>query len=652
MKLFRTSSTVIFLLSTCLGFCQTVTKYTDLHDFGGRVTNANGKSGPDGYFARAGVTFDSAGNMYGTTSVGGQNNDGYAGMVWEITKSGKYLDLHDFWGTVVNANGKNGLDGASPTAGVTFDSSGNMYGTASGGGPNGGGMVWEITISGKYLDLHDFGGTVVSANGKSGSDGYNPNAGVTFDRGGNMYGTTTGGGASDGAGLVWEITKSGKYVDLHDFGGTVVNANGKSGPDGGSPHAKVTFDGAGNMYGTATGGGPHSGNGIGGMVWEISKSGKYLDLHDFGGTVVNANGKSGPDGNYPEAEVTFDGAGNMYGTTSFGGPVDTDETEGGGVWEFTKSGKYLDLHDFGGTLVNANGKMGPDGASPWAGVSFDSAGNLYGTTSDGGPNGGGVVWEITKSEKYLDIRDFGGTALNANGKSGPDGDSPYAGVTFDSSGSMYGTTSLGGPNDEDDDGGGGLVWKLSIITVSIQSFTLTPNAVIGGATSTGRIVLSDAAPAGGFVVTLASSSSFATPPVSVTVPAGAGSAHFSVTTSAVATAFSASITAKLGASSKTASLAVHPAYVVGLSVSPSSVVGGASSTGTVTLNGPAPAGGWKVRLSSSSSSVKTSDFVTVAAGSKTATFPISTSAVASNVSVTITAKLNFFSKTAQLSVTH
>jgi uncharacterized repeat protein (TIGR03803 family) len=98
---------------------------------------------------------------------------------------GAYADLHDFGATITNANGTTGPDGSSPSAGVTFDSAGNMYGTAGVGGANNAGMVWEITAAGVYKDLHDFGGTITNAGGTSGSDGNEPYAGVTF-AGGNI----------------------------------------------------------------------------------------------------------------------------------------------------------------------------------------------------------------------------------------------------------------------------------------------------------------------------------------------------------------------------------------------------------------------------------------------------------------------------------
>jgi hypothetical protein len=101
----------------------------------------------------------------------------------------------------------------------------------------------------------------------------------------------------------------------------------------------------------------------------------------------------------------------MYGVATGGGPNGASVGGDGLVWEITNGGVYKDLHDFGGSVSNANGKSGPDGAAPNAGVTFDSAGNLYGTTNAGGPNniasvgitgGGGMVWEITTAGIYKD----------------------------------------------------------------------------------------------------------------------------------------------------------------------------------------------------------------------------------------------------------
>jgi uncharacterized repeat protein (TIGR03803 family) len=642
-------------LAVCLSLvpgtslAQTYSTYTDLHDFGGTVVNSNGKSGPDGANPYAGVTFDGEGNMYGTTSFSGPNA---GGLVWEVTNSGVYKDLHDFGGTIVDAEGKNELDGIGPNV-VTIDSKGNLYGTTYSGGPNDvstniGGMVWEVTAAGVYRDLHDFGGTVVNADGKSGLDGTGPAGSVTFNSKGNLYGTTEDGGEF-GSGVVWEITTAGVYNDLHDFGGMVINANGKNGADGTGPEAGPTFDSQGNMYGTTAGGGPNDFIG-GGIVWEIKTAGAYKDLHDFGGTVVNANGESGPDGFQSEAEVTLDSTGNLYGTTESGGL-----NYEGIVWEITTAGAYKDLHDFGGTVVNANGESGPDGHSPIAAVKFDGSGNMYGTSVEGGPNGGygnGMAWEMTKTGTYKDLHDFGGTVVNADGKSGPDGASPEAGVNFDSEGNMYGTAFSGGANGENEGGyGDGMVWKLSLLVPppGLRSASLAQSSVIGGSSTTGTVTLSTAAPTGGTTVTLSSNSADATVPATVKVAAGATTGTFTVKTSTVTANVSAVITAKLGSVSKTATLTVEPLTLSSLSLSPTAVTGGTSTTGTITLDGPAPVA-TAVALSSSSPDATVLPTVTIPAAATTATFQVKTSSVTANTSAIITAKLGTVTKTESLQI--
>jgi len=637
----------VVLSVTALG--QTNASYIDLHDFGGSVINANGLSGSDGMAPNAGVTFDGYGNMYGTACSGGsktQTNTG--GMVWEITTSGEYRDLHDFGGTIINANGTSGPDGQDPMAKVTFDGEGNMYGTAAEGGANvstisgvGAGMVWEITASGAYLDLHDFGGTIVNADGTSGPDGVIPAAGVTFDSASNMYGTTEWGGANASynmGGMVWEITASGEYRDLHDFNGMTTNADGTSGPDGITPIAGVTFDSADNLYGTTVSGGANSD----GTVWEITASGTYRDLLDFGRT---ANGAS------PEGGVTIDGVGNLYGTTTGGGANGE-----GTVWEITASGTYRDLHDFGGTITNSNGMIGPDGTTPYQMVvTFDSSGNMYGTAIYGGANwleawqlGGGMVWEITATGEYRDLHDFGGTITNADGTSGPDGNFPPAGVVFDSNGRMYSTATQGGPYGQPASRGLGMVWSLFVL--SVNGVTASPTSVVGGNPSTGTVTLSDPAGPGGAVVALSSSSTSATLPPSVTVAAGSTTATFTITTSSVASNVSATIMASLNGGTASTTLSVEVPLLSGLTISPNAVVGGNSPTGIVSLARAAPSGGATVSLIASAG-VGVPPSVTVAAGSSSASFSITTIGQSTTVTATITASLSGVSKSRTLSIT-
>lgn len=191
---------------------------------------------------------------------------------------------------------------------------------------------------------------------------------------------------------------------------------------------------------------------------------------------------------------------------------------------------------------------------------------------------------------------------------------------------------------------------LSVTPLTVSSVTLSPTSVIGGVSSTGTVTISSAAPTAGTVVTLKSSSTSATVPASVTVASGKTTATFTVTTSAVASSTSATVTGTIGSSSANAALTITAPTVSSVTLSPTSLVGGASSTGTITLSGAAPTGGTTVSLKSSSTSSTVPSSVSVSAGAKTATFTITTVAVSASTSATITATLGSSSATANLTV--
>jgi len=575
------------------------------------------------------------GNMYGTANDGGPYGSG-DGMVWEITKDGAYIDLHDFGGTITTANGSSGPDGRIANAGVTVDSQGNLYGTTLYGGASGTyGMVWEITNDGVYKDLHDFGGTVTNANGTNGPDGKVPYANVSIGPDGALYGTTVTGGpygpVYNGRGVVWKLRQDGTYNDLHDFGGSL-----SSGPDGASPYGGVTFDSKGNMFGTTYYGGAN-GQYVGGLgiVWELTKNGAYYDIHDFGGTIVNAEGNVGNDGKLPGWGVSIDGSGNLFGTTCYGGPY--GGTDGSGmIWEITSNSNYIDLHDFGGTTTNANGTTGPDGASPFGGITLDGAGNLYGQTTYGGPYryGTGIIFVLTKAHNYIDLHDFGSTTVNADGTVGPDGENPNSGVTFDNAGNLYGTATYGAPI-EYNYGGFGMVWKIP--GPQLVSVSVSPTSVTGGSTSTGTVTLSKAAGPAGAVVSLTSDSSNATVPVSVTVPYGSTTATFTVNTTAVDSPVVANISGTLFSTTRSAALTINPPVARGLTLRPSTVVGGSPSSGLLDLSGPAGPSGVVVNLASNSGAATLPATIMIPAGSSSGGFNIDTSVVTTSTSAQITA---------------
>ena len=201
-----------------------------------------------------------------------------------------------------------------------------------------------------------------------------------------------------------------------------------------------------------------------------------------------------------------------------------------------------------------------------------------------------------------------------------------------------------------------LLLLLTASTAFAQTLTgvsVSPTAVVGGNADTGTLTLSGAAPAGGVSVTLSSGSASVTVPATILVPVGATTKTFAVTSVPVAAAAAAMLTATLtsGGSPQTATLTVNPPAVAALGLNPSSVVGGASSTGTVTLTGKAPTGGLSVALTSGSTSATVSTPILVPAGATSATFPVTTAAVAASATVTITAMGGGTSKSVGLTLT-
>jgi uncharacterized repeat protein (TIGR03803 family) len=328
--------------------------------------------------------------FYGTTLYGGTYSHG---AVYRIDKTGHETVLYSFTG---------GADGGWPFASLITDSVGNLYGTTRGGGKNGVGTLFKLDPSGNETVIHHFGGSGVIS----------PDSAVVRDSGGNLYGTTSSGGLYN-HGVVYKIKANGEVTVLHSFTG---------GADGSSP-AGVILDSAGNLYGVTQLGGSRRilSNGCG-VVYKLDSSGNQTVLYAF---------TCFADGIGPNCTLTRDSAGNLYGTTNGGG-----KRHKGVVFRLDPSGNETVLYSFTG---------GADGAFPGsAGVVFDSAGNLYGTTVQGGKDFG-VVYKIdtTGTESVLYSFTFSGTAGY-----------PPNGVIVDAVGNIYGTTELGGVN------GGGAVFKI------------------------------------------------------------------------------------------------------------------------------------------------------------------------------------------------
>ena len=309
-----------------------------------------------------------------------------------------YQVIHDF----------NVEDGLYPFSGLTADGRGNFYGTTYGGGPgNDDGTVYKLSRRGTSWTVTSLYGFTYS-----GSGGYSPIGRIVFGPNGSLYGTTSRGGSGCGGigcGVVFRLNPppttcpsvSCPWIEhvLHRFA--------DNGQDGNYPYSEVVFDRNGNLYGTTTQGGT---NGLGpnglGTVYEITPSGVESVIYSFTGEI---------DGEVPEAPVILDAAGNLYGTTFIGMNGDG----GGSAYELSPTQSGFQIH----VLHNFYNEGLPVG-----GLLFDSLGNLYGTTSSGGSQFGGTVWELAGGTIFSTLWNIAGTP----------GNGPSSSLVMDASGNLYG----------------------------------------------------------------------------------------------------------------------------------------------------------------------------------------------------------------------
>jgi len=329
--------------------------------------------GTDGATPWAAVTFDASGNLYGTTQYGGTSS---AGTVFELVPNS-----NGTWTESVLYSFTGGSDGAYPEwCGVIVDATGTLYGMTSGGGSQDMGVVYKLTPNSgggwTYGLLHTFVG---------GKDGSYPQVGIlAFNTAGNLYGATTAG--SDNFGNCPTSNDCGSIVELTQSGGSWTEqvifrfTGDTNGGQSRRPDGPLAFDSAGRLYGTAAAGG-----GLYGTAFRLTldAKGKWnaRALHVFQGN---------QDGAYPASGLVFDTAGDLYGTTYYG-------EDGNGACCFGQVFK-LTPHTHGWCKQAVHRFQGPprDGSNTNAGVIFDAVGNLYSTSSDGGTSGNGVVFEVIR----------------------------------------------------------------------------------------------------------------------------------------------------------------------------------------------------------------------------------------------------------------
>jgi uncharacterized repeat protein (TIGR03803 family) len=352
----------------------------------------------DGEEPLAGLAMDDDCDLYGTTAHGGTFG---GGTVLKVAPDGTETVLHSFGGTA--------RDGSRPAAPVSIDAKGNLLGTTSLGGNHDGGTVFRISPSGRETILYSF----CSVGGTSCRDGSGPESGLISDEEGNLYGTTTSGGAFN-RGIAFRLSPSGRETVLHSFG---------SGMDGAQPSSPLVMDSKGNLYGTTQDGGDSNScpdfGGSCGTIFKINSTGTETVLYNF----CSAGTSHCRDGSEPVG-IFLDRKGNLIGATYRGGDFNS-----GTVFLLTPTGSEMVIHSFNGN--------GVDGSYPLGGVTMDSAGSLYGTTSFGGSYFDyGVVYKIDHAGQESILHSFDFT----------DGYDSFASLLLDSEGNLYGTTSGGGVN--------------------------------------------------------------------------------------------------------------------------------------------------------------------------------------------------------------
>jgi uncharacterized repeat protein (TIGR03803 family) len=339
----------------------------------------------DGATPWGGVIVDQAGNLYGTTYSGGRYN---YGTIYKIDPSGKMTVLHQF----------SKHDGCESYTPLLLDGAGNLYGTTVQCGSGHFGTAFELTKSNQLIVMNAFTGL---------TDGSDPWAGLIRDDAGNLYGSTRYNGPG-GYGTVFKLDHQTKAE-------TVLYSFGQP-PDGEDPQAPLIRDAQGNLYGTTTLGGPDGVYGSG-TVFKLDPSGNETILYTFTG---------GSDGNNPVGGVIRDAAGNLYGTTLYGG-LGVGNGGWGIIFKLDPNGALTVLHNFGSFYG--------DGSTSYAGLIGDGQGNLYGTTSQGGLWGDGSVFKLADDGTMTILHSF---------TAGLDGGFPFSTLAMDSADNLYGTTTVGG----------------------------------------------------------------------------------------------------------------------------------------------------------------------------------------------------------------
>lgn len=361
----------------------------------GTFTRIFAFNGTNGAFPQSTLTPGKDGNFYGTTASGGRSANS-AGTVFRFSTNGTLTTLASFDSTNT---------GFSPDGPLLIDTNGNLYGTTPISGPGLRGTVFRVTTNGVLTTLASF----------SGPNGATPKDGLVMGDDGNFYGTTASGGANN-AGTIFRLTPAGALTTLISFNNT----------NGANPIGGLVFGKDGFLYGTTGFGGADLGFGT---VFKASTNGNLTTLFNFQGT----------DGEEPSFRLIFGRDERLYGTASFAGDLANSPSGvgSGSVFGITTNGTFSTLFLFHGT----------NGSNPMGTLTLGPDGNLYGTTSQGGPGGGGTIFRVVLAPRFTGIAKLPDRlVLTAAGPSG----TPFR------------------------------LWTSTGVAAPVQSWTVLTNGVFGG----------------------------------------------------------------------------------------------------------------------------------------------------------------------------
>ena len=580
-------------------------------------------SGGDGAGPYAGLVLDGAGNLFGTTFGGGS---GGGGAIFKIactnySASTGSCQRYNSTDTLLYDFTWSGGDGAAPYAGLFLDGVGNLFGTTVWGGAHGYGTVFELACtnynsSTQSCATYSSTDTVLYSFAGSAGDGAMPQAGLIMDGTGNLFGTTAEGGAS-GYGTTFELacaSYSSPTGSCAKYSSTaqVLNSFTFTGGDGASPQAGLVIDRAGNLFGTTAAGGADlacakgnlNNSSVCGTVFELActsynASAQSCNKYGTADTVLYSFG-----GGSPLSGLILDGAGNLFGTTSYsiGGSGD--------VFELTCTGYNASAHScttYSSTLTDLHGLGGlSDGGASSASLILDGAGNLFGTTISGGDqgcNGGDGCGAIIKlactsysaSTQSCTKYSTSDTVLYSFTASGNDGAFPYASLILDGAGNLFGTASYAGAS------GYGTVFEesgaaMAISGTTVQTITF-PNP--GTQTVGGNPVILEATSNSGLSVTYASNTA------SVCTVSGGTATIVAAGTCSITTSQSGNSTyaaATPVTDTFTVSAAPAPSYSLAASANSATTTAGSSTSVTLTLSSANYTGTVGFAVSSSDSS--------------------------------------------------